>query len=404
MSRNILLMLTLITCVLSPTYAQTQSGDDPNNEIEKVPTIALTKLDVNDTNLELSYKIKNNTDHDVWICNNVDVFTTFDFEAYLAEDEQSLLLRRRLDVPTAWEWTFSPDGLYVLLRSGRERTETLSLDVPVEPRRVFASKLAASDHARRLVIEIGYYNEDLPKLIRDIIEITEKLDCAPIEPDEHEAAILMRYFKGIWIGRSLFGGLSSFEKYTYKEGKEEIEIPYTWQNFGGEQVLRIEVDGVNIAYEEAQRPTSRGRSINPKGRACFLPGTPVWLDGMIVPISKAAAGKVVCRSLCPMRGKWPTRIDKVQEHAGAFECRDIILESGNCIAVVGNHPFMLSTGEWIAAQDLKSGLRLRTNSGTMAIKSITTRAAPYTGKVYNLKIKNSDMYMVGEDAVIVRDY
>jgi len=377
---------------------------DPNNEFEKVPTIALTKLDVNDTNLKLSYKIKNNTDHNVWICDDVSVRTTVDFEVYLSEDEQSLLIRRRLDVPTAWVWTINPCGRYVILPSGQERTESVSLPVPIEPHRVFASKLAISDRARRLVLEIGFYNEDLPTLIRDIIEITEKLNCEPIEPNEHESNLIMRYFKGLWIGESLFGGMSDFEKYTYQEGNKEIKIPYTWQNFGGEQILRIEVDGVHIPYEESAYPTSGGEDVNPKGRACFPAETLVWVDGMIVPISTVIPGKAVRTSVCTTPEQLPVRIEKVQEHTGTFECREVVLESGNRISVVGNHYFMLDSGRWIAAQNLTSGLRLKTHSGTISIKSITKRAVPYTGKVYNLKVKNSDVYMVGEDAVIVRDH
>ncbi|MHC4511343.1 MAG: Hint domain-containing protein [Planctomycetota bacterium] len=404
MNKSANLIMALGMCVFLASFTAAQAPKDVNDPQGPGVTMALTRLDVNDTNLELSYKIKNNTDHNVWICDNVDVHTTVDFEAYLAEDEQSLLIRRRLDVPTAWEWSFSPDGRYVLLRPGRERNESLSFDVPVKPQRVFASKLATSDHARRLVLEIGFYKEDLPTLIRDIIAITEKLNCAPIKPSEHEAAILRRYFKGLWIGSTLFGGLSSFEKYTYQEGNEEIEIPYTWQKFSGEQVLRIEVDGVNIPYEEAEYPTSGGKSVNPKGRACLLAETPVWIDGMIAPISKVVAGQAVRRSLCTTTGPWPDRVETVQEHTGTFEWRDIVLESGNRIGVVGAHCFMLTTGEWIAAQDLKSGLSLRTLQGTVRIKSVTVRATPYTGTVYNLKIKNSDEYIVGRDAVIVRDY
>jgi hypothetical protein len=81
-----------------------------------------------------------------------------------------------------------------------------------------------------------------------------------------------------------------------------------------------------------------------------------------------------------------------------------VLESGNRIGVVGAHFFMLDSGQWIAAQDLTSGLRLKTLTGTVGVKSVTTRAVPYTGKVYNLKVQSSDQYMVGKDAVIVRDY
>ncbi len=250
MSRTICLILAFTICIFSPRCAQAESVDDPNNEEEKIVTIELTKLDVNDTTLELSYKIKNNTDHEVWICDDVDFYlTSIDFEVYLSEDEQTLLIRRRFDVPTDIEWGSWPRGHYVLLRSGQERTESLSLEVPVHSRRQFAHGLAASDHARRLVLEIGFYNEDLPGMIREILEMAEKLNCARLEPSEYRTAFFIRYFKGIWIAH-LFGGLSGFEEYTYKEGSEEITIPYTRQNLNGEQVLRIEVDGVHIPYEE----------------------------------------------------------------------------------------------------------------------------------------------------------
>jgi len=251
-----ILFIALMVSVLLVMFPQSLYGHDgedvtDQNDVDSV-IIAMTRLDVNDTNLELSYKIKNNTDHDVWICDSVSVFTGPDFEVYLSEDKQSLLIRRRLDVPTDVALGVCPYGRYVLLRSGQERTESLLLAVPIEPRRLFVSGLATSDYARRLVLEIGFYNEDLPEMIRDILEMAEKLNCARLELRECSTAFFMRYFKGIWIAHWLFGGLSDFEEYTYKEGSEEIKIPYTWQEFNGEQVLRIEVDGVHIPYEEEE--------------------------------------------------------------------------------------------------------------------------------------------------------
>ena len=77
------------------------------------------------------------------------------------------------------------------------------------------------------------------------------------------------------------------------------------------------------------------------------------------------------------------------------------LERRNHVQV---HCFMLDSGEWIAAQDLRDGLRLKTLNDTVGVKSVEIRATPYIGKVYNLKIANSDRYMVGKDGVIVRDY
>ena len=107
------------------------------------------------------------------------------------------------------------------------------------------------------------------------------------------------------------------------------------------------------------------------------------INGKFVQISQVTAGQT---------------IDSVEEHEGTFVCRDIAFESGNTISVVDSHRFMLDSGQWIAAQNLNSSHRLKTLTGTVGIKRITMRS--YTGKVYNLKIKNSEQYLVGKDTVI----
>lgn len=137
--------------------------------------------------------------------------------------------------------------------------------------------------------------------------------------------------------------------------------------------------------------------VGPKGRQCFPGDTQVWVDGSLVQISKVMAGQMVAQLAC-------TTIEKLEEHNGEFECRDIILENGNHISVVAAHRFMLDTGRWCAAQNLRSGFKLKTFNGTIGIKSVTVRATPFVGKVYNLKVKNSEQYLVGEDGVIVRDW
>ena len=133
--------------------------------------------------------------------------------------------------------------------------------------------------------------------------------------------------------------------------------------------------------------TGTGAAPPPKGRQCFIAETPAKVNGKLVQISNVTAG---------------LKISEVQEHEGTFLCRDIHLESGNTIGVVAAHCFMTDAGQWVPAQDLTVGLRLKTLTGTVGIKSVTTRN--YTGKVYNLKIQGSDQYMVGEDSVIVRDF
>ena len=139
----------------------------------------------------------------------------------------------------------------------------------------------------------------------------------------------------------------------------------------------------------------------PKGRGCFLADTPVWVDGALVQISKVTAGRTVGKVGCLATA---VQIEKLQEHQGTFECRDITLENGNRISVVDAHCFMLDSGQWLAAQNLYSGMRLKSVRGAVAIKSVVKRAVPFVGKVYNLKVKDSEQYLVGEDGVVVRDW
>ena len=136
----------------------------------------------------------------------------------------------------------------------------------------------------------------------------------------------------------------------------------------------------------------------PKGRACFTGEIPVWVDGKLVPISKVAAAQFISG----INGI--NKIEQVQKHNGTFACYDILLESGRSITVAENHNFMTDSGHWLSLHNLKAGMRLKTTNSSIGIKSVTKKPAPYTGKVYNLKIEGSDRYMIGEDAIIVRDY
>jgi len=128
-----------------------------------------------------------------------------------------------------------------------------------------------------------------------------------------------------------------------------------------------------------------GGTAPPKGRACFVAETPAMVDGKLVAIQKVAASDMT-----------------LQEHEGTYTRRDIVLETGNTISVVEGHCFMTDAGQWVNAQNLTTSLRLKTLTGNVGIKSITTSS--YTGKVYNLKIAGSDQYVVGNDSVIVRDF
>jgi prepilin-type N-terminal cleavage/methylation domain-containing protein len=143
-----------------------------------------------------------------------------------------------------------------------------------------------------------------------------------------------------------------------------------------------------------------GGAAPPKGRTCFVAETPVWVNGSLVQISKVAEGQAIGTVSCVLADQ----IETVQAHDGVFVCRDVTLENGECLGVVDAHCFMLESGQWMPVQRLQSGMKLKTANGSVAVKSVVVRAMPYTGTVYNLKISNSDQYMVGKVGVIVRDF
>jgi prepilin-type N-terminal cleavage/methylation domain-containing protein len=132
-----------------------------------------------------------------------------------------------------------------------------------------------------------------------------------------------------------------------------------------------------------------------KGRTCFPADTLVWVDGAVVKISQVAQGQKIS-TLEP--------IERVEEHEGTFDCYDVVLETGNCISVAGSHLFLLDSQRWVTVQDLKVGSKLMSLNGPVGISSVSKRATPLVGKVYNLKIKDSERYCVGKDGLIVRDW
>jgi predicted outer membrane repeat protein len=175
---------------------------------------------------------------------------------------------------------------------------------------------------------------------------------------------------------------------TFSPGRLNTGQTYYWR------VDEVDSDGTIITGTVWTFTTYRP----PKGRACFTGRTPVWVNGAPLAISKVALGQSI--NIFGNIGK----VEEVQEHSGTFTCYDILFESGKNITVAENHFFMADSGQWISLKELKAGTGLRTANSVIKIKSIIKRSKPYTGKVYNLKIEGSDRYLVGEDAVIVRDY
>jgi len=247
--------MSLALCALLAGRIQAEDVNDLDDQKESAVTIVLTKFDVNDQSLELNYKIKNDSDHDVWVCDSINALGKFDFECFLAKDAKTLVIRKRFDLREdpllVRDMPSVLAGRFVRLRAGEERTEFFSDTVPVRPFTLYENDKAYVEYANasRLVLEIGFYDEDLPGMILHIVEIVEKLGCEidwkVLSWDDRE--IITRYFGGFVI-ESAFNRNAYFSD-SVKEG-EQVTIPYMWPVLRGEKILRWTVDGVSIPYKE----------------------------------------------------------------------------------------------------------------------------------------------------------
>ncbi len=190
----------------------------------------------------------------------------------------------------------------------------------------------------------------------------------------------------------------------FDPGRMDPNTVYYWR------IDEIDSVGNRIAGAIWQFTTTDTTVPPAKGRACFVAETGVWVDGALVSISKVGVGRSISwADAVGIKGlslplPCPGKVEEVQEHEGVFECHDISLESGNRISVAERHYFMTESGNWVAVQNLKTGTKLQTPRGSVAIVSVTKRSMPYIGKVYNLRVGGSDRYLVGKDAVVVRDH
>ena len=147
-----------------------------------------------------------------------------------------------------------------------------------------------------------------------------------------------------------------------------------------------------------------------KGEMCFPADTLVWADGRMVEISEVVAGAMVDK---PAVAPTITELHKtvcahqiegidVHNESDSWDRHDIVFENGNTFAVAYSHYFLLDSSKWACVEELTPGSKLSTLEGSVTIKRITkTKSA---GTVYNLKIKDSDRYLVGKDGIIVRDW
>ncbi len=126
--------LTWIFCV-SPS-AQGETRNAPFRSREDGGGVVIAALGAPKVSAEMfewRYQIRNNSERDAWVCGNLEIHCC---EAHLAQDNETLLIQRRLDLRADRLPGAQPSGRYLRLRKGETRTELVSLKLPIQPQYV----------------------------------------------------------------------------------------------------------------------------------------------------------------------------------------------------------------------------------------------------------------------------
>jgi hypothetical protein len=168
-----------------------------------------------------------------------------------------------------------------------------------------------------------------------------------------------------------------------------------------------------LVHDGGGTGTTTGPPIKQPARQCFPADTLVWIDGELIQISRVVPGQIVKKSLSNpkavslQKSVYSHEIESVIEHdesEGLWERYEIVLENGNCIVVADIHFFLLDSGLWVPVQELTSSSKLVSLEGPVGVDRVVKRSFPCIGKVYNLKVLNSERYLVGKDGIVVRDF
>ncbi|MHC4509357.1 MAG: hypothetical protein ACYTAO_10440 [Planctomycetota bacterium] len=224
MNKHAIIIAALCLCILPATQAQAES-DHKSSALR----ISITKLDVGDKTLKLSYELRNDSPEDVWILVGHHLLGEYVLNAdvFMAEDNRTLVIRKRLDLKRSS--TGPPSfGRYVRLRPGESQTEGIVTNVPVQPASAFERpkrKEQGLEYATRLAIELGYYAGNLPQT----------------------AVTMLDGPRG-----TLAVGAFSFNTWNEKviSRDDEILIPHQPGKFKGEQVVKAVVTDLRIPYIE----------------------------------------------------------------------------------------------------------------------------------------------------------
>ncbi|UCC98248.1 MAG: hypothetical protein JSW66_20675 [Phycisphaerales bacterium] len=242
---------TFIFAALFSFVISAASAQDKSDEHATVPTITITKLDIGDKALNLTYEIGNDCDDDAWILVGWYKFSDSIFGmgagVLISEDGHTLTIRARFNGPTTGIGFEPLYGRFVRLRPGDSQTESIFMTIPAYPIPQFGhvgQQEQVIEHATRLAIELGYYRGSLPERILKTLKPPENV----FPEDPNDPLVSPDAFS--MCNECLN---SRDDELLILEGCQEVKSEE-------ERVIRTVIENLSIPYEEKRNHTTRIKS------------------------------------------------------------------------------------------------------------------------------------------------
>jgi len=229
---------------------------DPNttNRAE----IMLTKCEITETAIHIAYEITNASDHEIWVCDGIIEGTPSSsyFEVGLDAPAQTLFVKKHINIPVinSVDWIVPPFGVYLRILPGEKHLGSFSQSLPLHRRWSFRTECDVPGiiDLTRIVVDIHYYDGNLPELIRSILTEADRFTGTLSSgwQDSYDTERILKYFPGLVL-KAAVGGLDNFNRWQGNRilnGKLEMAFSQ-YQFLRDDDVLRLTLDGVCIPFE-----------------------------------------------------------------------------------------------------------------------------------------------------------
>ncbi len=173
----------MCTILLTGGCNKNQSDKDQPEEV-KADMLRIKSLHISDTRLNLEYEIKNTLPHDIWVCDDIHAYYDLRVETKV-EEEQLLIKLRSFDVPHGILLESPILAKYRRVKPNEIYKSSIGLILPIRSESPISEKHSDRDakitkEIRRIVLEIGFYEEGLFTKVSDSVERSDSDDVVYI--------------------------------------------------------------------------------------------------------------------------------------------------------------------------------------------------------------------------------